>query len=182
MTIMKAHMHPHPHPDGEGREHFIQFIRHVSPDADPTSVLLFGQVQRASSYLIQAAERELDTAGLSWAKFRLLMNLGHAERHGASVGVQPSELSNMQGISRNTVSALIASLEADGLISRELHGTDRRRFVIRLSPDGRKVLKSKLNGQFKFVTQCFAVFNPTERQTFLEFLTRLNTSLGEKTK
>ncbi|MBI4791082.1 MAG: MarR family transcriptional regulator [Chloroflexi bacterium] len=179
---MKPHMHPHPHPDGQHREHFLEFIRQVSPEADPTSVLLFGQVQRASSYLIQAVEKELDTAGLSWAKFRLLMNLGRAEKHGAAEGVQPSELSDMQGISRNTVSALIASLEEDGLISRELHGTDRRRFVIRLTPEGRKVLKSKLNGQFKFVTHCFAMFSATERQAFLDFLTRLNQGLSEKAK
>jgi DNA-binding MarR family transcriptional regulator len=136
----------------------------------------------ANNLLEQAAERNLGGAGLTWAKFRLLMNLNRGEHRGPVEGMQPSELSDAQGVSRNTVSALIASLEKDGLISRELHGTDRRRFVIRLTPEGRKVFKTKMGSQFRFVTQCFDGFNASERQMFLDFLSRLNHSLVEKTK
>ncbi len=172
----------HPHDlDDEKRKRFSEFIRQVCPAADSTSVLLFTQVMHANNLLEQAAERNLG-AGLTWAKFRLLMNLNRGEHRGAVEGMQPSELSDSQGVSRNTVSALIASLEKDGLISRELHGTDRRRFVIRLTPEGRRLLKTKMSGQFKFVTQCFDGFSAPERQTFLEFLSRLNHSLVEKTK
>ncbi len=39
-------------------------------------------------------------------------------------GMKPSELSAAQGVGRNTVSALIASLEEDGFISRALHAQD----------------------------------------------------------
>jgi len=113
----------------QSREEFLTFVRDVSPQADVTSVLLFGQFHRAHHQLEQAAEKHLESVGLSWSKFRLLMHLMHCEKmnHG---GMQPSELSERQDISRNTVSALISSLEKDGLISRALHGEDRRR------PDG----------------------------------------------
>jgi len=177
---MKAHrLHPHDLHD-EKRKHFLEFIRQVSPTADTTSVLLFIQIKHANNLLEQAAEKNLGGAGLTWAKFRLLTNLHRGEAHGATAGMQPSELSDAQGVSRNTVSALIASLEKDGMISRELHGTDHRRFVIRLTPDGRKLLKTKMGSQFKFVTQYFDAFSATERQTFLDFLNRLNHSLDEK--
>ncbi len=169
--------------DPERRHKFLEFIRQVSPTSDPTSVMLFAQVMHAHNLLAQTAERNLSAAGLSWAKFRLLMNLQRGEMHGAATrGMQPSELSDLQGISRNTVSALIAGVEKDGLISRELHGTDRRRFLIRLTPEGRKMLKTNMDSQFKCVTHCFDSFSATERQTFLDLLTRLNKSVGEKNK
>ncbi len=168
--------------DGRHQERFLQFVRHVCPEADATSVVLFGQLMRASNQLVQASERNLGHGGLTWAKFRLLMSLHRGEEHGSGKGMQPSELSDLQGISRNTASALIASLEKDGLISRELHETDRRRFVIRLTPDGRRLLKAKLGSQFKFLSGCFKELSPQERQTLAALLTRLNESLVEQNK
>ena len=64
-------------------------------------------------------------------------------------------------------------------MTRALHGTDHRRFVIRLTPEGRKMLKPKLDGHFKHVTHCFDSLNATERQTFLHLLWRINQSLSE---
>lgn len=170
------------HPDDDKTGRLLEFIHEVSPQADPTSALLFGQLLRADHHLIQAAEKQLGTAGLSWAKFRLLVDLFRHEFHGKGEGMQPSDLSEQQGICRNTVSSLIASLEKDGLISRELHHTDRRKFVIRLTPQGHKVLKSKLANQFIFVTDCFGAFSATERQNLLNLLMRLNQSLTIKGK
>ena len=167
--------------DGEKRR-FLDFVRRVCPTADPTSVILFGQVMHANNLLEQAAERNLGGAGLTWAKFRLLMSLYSGEQHGVTVGMQPSELSNVQGVSRNTVSSLIGTLEKDGLITRQLHGTDHRRFVIHLTTEGRRLMKTNMAHQFKFVTECFTGFNAAERQTFLDFLGRLNQALAEKNK
>jgi DNA-binding MarR family transcriptional regulator len=110
----------------------------------------------------------------------LLLDLFRDEKYGAGEGLQPSDLSELQGTCRNTVSALIASLEKDGLISRELHRTDRRKFVIRLTPQGHRVVKPKLASQLVFVTDCFRAFSPSERQNLLHLLTRLNQSLSAK--
>lgn len=178
---MKPHLHAPAHPQfgDEGRKRFLEFVHKVSPTADPTSVLLFVSLMHAKNHLSMASEKSLGTAGLSWPKLRLLMSLHRQEQHGEGSGMQPSELSDLQGISRNTVSALIAGLEEDGLISRELHDTDRRKFLIRLTPEGRKVLKSKLEGHFRFLTRCFDEFTPTERQTLLDLLTRLNEKMTE---
>ncbi len=167
---------------GEKHRRFLDFVRRTCPAADPTSVVLFGQVMHANNLLEQAAERNLGGAGLTWAKFRLLMNLYRDEQHGLSDGMQPSELSDAQGVSRNTVSSLISTLEKDGLITRRLHGTDHRRFVIHLTPEGRRLMKTNMANQFKFVTDCFTGFNSAERQTLLDFLSRLNQALAEKNR
>jgi DNA-binding MarR family transcriptional regulator len=164
------------------RREFIEFVRQVSPGADVRSVMLFGQIMRTSHLLMHVAEKNLESAGLTWAKFRLLMNLLHAEKHGHADGMQPSELSERQDISRNTVSALLASLEDDGLVSRELHPADRRRFLIRLTPEGRALLHAELDRQFKLVGEYLDVLTDDERQALLDHLTRLTASLQERAR
>ncbi len=166
--------------DEENTNQLLEFVRQISPDTDANSVMLFRQVLRANRHLKQVAEKHLAATGLSWAKFRMLLELVRHEQNGSDEGMQPSELSARQDISRNTVSALIASLEEEGLISRELHSTDRRKFVIRLTSKGRKVLKSKLASEFLLVTDCFSEFSVSERATLLQLLTRLNSDLAAK--
>ncbi len=168
--------------EGPHREEFLDFVRKISPDADPLSVLVFGEIQRVSHHLTEAAERNLATAGLSWAKFRLLMNLMRQENCGRAEGIQPSELSEMQGISRNTVSALIGSLEKEGLITREPEGLDRRKFVIRLTPRGRRVVIAKLGDHFRFASRCFARMSRHDRDRLHQHLSELLTSLEQETQ
>ena len=95
---MKMRMYPHPYAaiDHEKRQRFLEFIHEVSPSADPKSVILFGQIMRAKNYLTQAAEKHLGSAGLSDAKFRLMVNLHRAESCGTQY-MQPSDARNPLG-------------------------------------------------------------------------------------
>ncbi len=161
------------------RAQFLKFVERVSPEADPTSILLFRQLHKVDHLLTRSAEKQLEIAGLSWPQFMLLIALQRNETDGTGGGMHPSELSDLQGIPRNNVSTLLASLEEEGLVSRELHGADRRKFLIRLTPHGRKILQSKSSAQFRHITKCFAAFNHAERATLLELLTRLDQSLSE---
>jgi DNA-binding MarR family transcriptional regulator len=158
-------------PDPERRQMLCDFVRQVSPEADPANILLFGLLMETRNQLAQAAEKELATVGLTWAKLRLLMHLARQEHIMGNAGVQPSELSEMQDVSRNTVSALINGLQAEGLVTRELHSSDRRKLVI---------LKSQMGAHLKFVNQCFDVFDRPQRDTLLDLLACLNTSLKQK--
>ena len=164
------------------REKFMAFVKTISPNADVVSVLLFGLLHRASNHLVHIAEKPLEATGLTWPQFRLLMHLMRGEKHGTTDGMMPSELSEHQNISRNTASALISSLEAHGYISRELHGTDRRKFLIRLTPKGRKLLQTQMGNHFVFLGQCFDGLTTKERQLLSGLLEKLNASLHEKTK
>lgn len=161
------------------RAQLWESIERVIPESDPTSILLFRQVHQANHLLTQAAKKQLEAAGLSWPKFMLMLLLQGNETYGAGRGLQPSALSDLMGIPRNHVSTLIAALEEAGLIHRELHGTDRRGFIIRLTPRGRKTLRSRLGAQCRQITRCFAAFKPKECATLLALLTRLTQSLAE---
>lgn len=177
--IMNTSTATPPHTKEHQVAQFLDFIERVSPETDLTSILLFRQVRKADHLLTRVAKKQLEIAGLSWPKFMLLRLLQGNETYGTGGGLQPSELSDLQGIPRNHVSTLIASLEEDGLISRELHGKDRRGFVIRLTPQGRKTLKSRIGAQCRQITRCFATFKSRERATLLKLLTRLTQSLSD---
>ncbi len=176
---MKQHVASHSFGDSLP-ERELEFIHQVNPDADPTGVLLFRNLMRAHRLLTQAAEQRLRSAGLSWAKLRLLAELWRAESQGATEGMQPSELSALQGIQRNTGSALIAGLEKEGLISRALHSVDRRKFMIRLTPEGRRLVKSRLADQLDFTDECFGMLTGQERETLMNVLIKLNQNLTEQ--
>ncbi|MBI5876459.1 MAG: winged helix DNA-binding protein [Chloroflexi bacterium] len=167
-------------PTFQSREAYLHFVRQVCPDADLTSVILFGAVHRASNQLIHIAEKRLDAIGLTWPKFRLLMLLMHVEREGRSEGLQPSELSERQNISRNTASALIGSLEEAGYISRELHETDHRKFMIRLTAKGRKVVGMQMANHIRSLGHSFDMLAPQERERLLGLLQRLSAGLELK--
>jgi DNA-binding MarR family transcriptional regulator len=169
----------HSHHRHEMASHFVDLVHRISPEANADSVLLFMQIMRANHKLTQAVDRHLGRSNLSWAKFRLLMDLGRGE-HLSGAGMQPSELSELAGLSRNTVSALIASLEQEGLISRELHSTDRRRFVIRLTSEGKHVLHDRMADYFRFVTHCFGVLEPAERTNLLALMSKLADRMTEQ--
>jgi DNA-binding MarR family transcriptional regulator len=166
----------------QNRDEFMHFVRTFSPQADVNSVLVFKQFHRAHHLLEQLTEKNLDRVGLTGAKFRVLMNLMSAERDGNEVGLQPSVLSERQDISRNTMSALISNLEKDGLIRRELHGEDHRKFLIHLTPRGQALIHAQLADQFKCISDCFETLSARDHQQLLDLLTRLNAGLSAKAR
>jgi DNA-binding MarR family transcriptional regulator len=175
-------MEKHPSSPFHNRDEFRQFVHTFSPQADVDSISLFGQFHRAHQLLAQVMEKNLDAVGLSWAKFVVLMNLMRSARDGNSEGLQPSVLSERQDISRNTMSALISSLEKDGLIRRELHGEDHRKFLIHLTLSGQELIQAQLADQFKYVSDCFETLPVRDRQQLLDLLNRLNAGLSAKAK
>src|ERR1700730_10912294 len=73
--------------------------------------------------------------GLSPSATAALSTIG---RHGPlSLG----ELAAMEGVTRATWTATVAALEADGLVSRELDGRDRRVTRVTLTQRGRQRLE-----------------------------------------
>ncbi|NIS39166.1 MarR family transcriptional regulator, partial [Candidatus Saccharibacteria bacterium] len=91
--------------------------------------------------LRQVGENSLAAADMSYARYRLLLGLFFSAEIEGREGLNPSEISERQGTSRNTISSLIRDLEDEGLIERLLDQDDRRKFIIRLTPSGRDVIQ-----------------------------------------
>jgi DNA-binding MarR family transcriptional regulator len=87
-------------------------------------------VTRTARRLRQEAD-----AGLSPSLTAALATL---ERHGP---LTPSRLAEVERIQRPTVTRLVATLEEDGLVTRETDPDDRRVSHIRITKEGRALVK-----------------------------------------
>jgi DNA-binding MarR family transcriptional regulator len=131
----------------------------------------------ASARLLEVlADHRLQKVGLSVPRLVLLARLRVEERRGNQEGISPSELSQYQHISKNSVSSLLASLEEDGLIERVLCSEDKRSFKICLTRVGRNLVSSALPKHGAFAVSAFASLTGEEQKTLLKLLQKLRSS------
>ncbi|MFN2276719.1 MAG: MarR family winged helix-turn-helix transcriptional regulator [Candidatus Promineifilaceae bacterium] len=168
--------------DLDRREKWLALMQELNSDVDPNIVRLLERMRMVSHSLYQLGEQSLEQAGLSYARFRLLMNLYKSEEMDGRSELNPSEISTRQGISRNTVSTLIRDLEDEGLIERRLDPDDRRRFNIRLTEDGRNLVRRHSAAHFRAVAGCFDALSPEQQQALSSTLNVLGENIDAARK
>jgi len=157
----------------ENRNNWLEFVQTRHPDIDPKSIQLMDEMRQVAQLLRQMGENSLATAGLSYAKYRLLMGLMISEDYEGKVGLNPSEISERQGTGRNTISALIRDLEVDGLIERTLDLLDRRKFNIRLTDAGREMVRQHSKNHLATIASCFDILDEDEKVCLAGLMTKL---------
>lgn len=165
--------------DPQKRERWRQFIISLQPTSDPKSVGLMEQMRLVSHALYQIGESSVTAVGLSYAKYRLLLGLLYAEEVEDRSELNPSEISQRQGTSRNTISSLIRDLEDDGLIARHLDQNDRRKFNICLTEKGRDLVRQHASQHMQTISACFHTLTPTEQETLSQLLTKVGEQAGQ---
>jgi DNA-binding MarR family transcriptional regulator len=164
--------HP-PIADPTRHQKWLALMHELNSDADPRTVRLLERLYMVSHSIKLLGDQSLEEAGLSHARFRLLMNLFKSEELDGRSELNPSEISDRQGISRNTVSTLIRDLEEEGLIERTLDPHDRRRFNIRLTENGRDLIREHSAAHFRIVASCFETLTPDEQQELSDLLAKI---------
>lgn len=159
----------------EKREEWIAAIQSMTPDVNPRAVRLMDELRVIAHSLYQIGELSLASSGLSYAKYRLLMGLFFHEKCKHHGHMNPSEISEQQGTSRNTISALIRDLEEDGLLERSLDPNDRRKFNIGLTEKGRELVHEHVSNHFRTVGACFDVLDESEQEKLSRLLVKLST-------
>lgn len=161
-------------PTKEQQEQWRCFWQMLSPETDHRTMRLVGLLHRTSHMLRQISENGLTEAGLSYAQYRILMLLLFAEQFENMPAMNPSELSERQGISRNTVSSLIANLEKEGLIERALDREDKRRFLIKITTRGRELVHTYARQHFHNMETCLNSLQAEEKETISQLLEKIN--------
>ncbi len=159
--------------DKQKREKWTSFVQTLNPDLDPQALRLMDEFRVLSRAIYHINEQSVAIPGLSFAQYRVLMHLFFAEQMGDRGELNPSEISDRQGVSRNTMSSLIRNLEDEGLVERRLDPSDRRRFNISLTDTGRELVSQHARQHLETVGQCFRVLTPDERETLLELLMKV---------
>ena len=128
-------------------------------------ILLLHRVTNVVVYDLES--RVHRPAGWSWSAFRALFTLW------ISGPLEPSRLAEMSGMSRQAVSSLVKTLEADGLIERAAVERDARSVVLSLTPTGARKLTQAFREHNLRESDWAAALEPDERDTMIRLLAKL---------
>lgn len=161
------------HQDKEKRQKWMQFMQEFNPQINPQTIRLMDELGYVSRAIYHMGGQSVEEAGLSFAQYRVLMHLFFAEQMGERAELNPSEISDRQGVSRNTMSAFIRNLEEEGLVERQLDPDDRRRFNISLTEAGRDVVRQHTRQHLETIDHFFSVLDGTEQVDLLNLLQKM---------
>ena len=128
-------------------------------------ILLLHRVTNVVVYDLES--RVHRPAGWSWSAFRAVFTLW------VSGPLEPSRLAEMSGMSRQAVSSLVKTLEADGLIARTAAENDARSVVLSLTPTGTRKVMQVFREHNLRESDWAAMLDPDERDTMIRLLGKL---------
>lgn len=163
--------------DKDKRQKWMQFMQKFNPQIDPQTIRLMDELGYVSRAIYHMGGQSVEEAGLSYAQYRVLMHLFFAEQMGERTELNPSEISERQGVSRNTMSSFIRNLEDEGLVERRLDPNDRRRFNISLTAAGRDVVRQYTRQHLETIDLFFSALCSDEQLDLLNLLQKLETQV-----
>ena len=101
-------------------------------------------------------------------RFDLMAQL---ERH--RDGLKMNELSRLLMVTGGNVTAIVDQLEKEGLVERFDEPGDRRSWLIRLTPSGRKSFAEMARAHEQWVVELLAGLSSRERDELLKLLAKL---------
>jgi DNA-binding MarR family transcriptional regulator len=94
-------------------------------------------------------------------------------------GVEPAVLADDTHMLRQTITVVLNDLEDRGYLTRGFHATDRRRKIIRLTPEGKVFAHRVLEAISTAEIEASASLSAEEQQKLLELSTRFCTAFAK---
>ncbi|HTI13087.1 MAG TPA: MarR family transcriptional regulator [Dictyobacter sp.] len=151
------------------RHQVLWDIAHKIPDVDILSVESYLLFLRVASDVLMALQEHLDRYELSDGKLAVLMTL-HAAPEGRMI---PSQIAESMGVTRSTMTGLIAGLERLELVSRQSDEEDGRIAAISLTPRGQDLLASLLPHHFSHIQELMKQLNEGDKQNLIALLEKI---------
>lgn len=85
-------------------------------------------------------------------------------------GLTPGEVSRRMMVSSGNVTGVAARLEAEGLIERRAHASDRRAQILRLTVRGRREFARQSAAHERWIADLFADLGPSDRAALFRLL------------
>ncbi|MCY1283120.1 MarR family protein [compost metagenome] len=92
-------------------------------------------------------------------------------------GLKMGELSRRMMVTGGNVTGITDQLQQEGLVSREALPTDRRAYLIRLTPAGRTAFSRMARAHEDWIGQLFSGLAETDRRALFRLLGRLKNGL-----
>ena len=109
-----------------------------------------------------------DTVG-SFARYQILMALWASK----GAGIAHKDIVAAMGVTRATVSGLMAALERDGLVTSQTGSDDRRTLIAQLTAKGEAAVKKAFERSRARFRSVFASLSPAELATLTDLLHRV---------
>jgi DNA-binding MarR family transcriptional regulator len=121
-------------------------------------------LKRAVQYSVHAYMEEVGKSGLTHRQYTVLMA---ADAHD---GKSQADLVKVTGIDRSTLADLVARLMSQGYLQRRRSKEDARTNSVRLTPAGKKVLRSAQGGADNVDKQLLSLVSASDRKTLIDCL------------
>jgi MarR family transcriptional regulator, organic hydroperoxide resistance regulator len=159
----------------EHEELAVRTTRRHTPDIDDSAMRVGLSLVRASNSLVGEAESTIQRAfGLSWPSFRVLFIVWmYGELEARSIA-------RIAGVTRQSVSSVLATVERHGFIEREKsNGPDRRLIEVRLTTAGQKVVQQAFALHNRVESHQFAALTAEERHQLATLLAKITRAPAE---
>lgn len=138
-----------------------------SKDAKTLSRSFSHLLKRAVQFSVHRFSEEVGKSGLTHRQFTVLAAVD------AHDGKSQTELVKITGIDRSTLADMVARLMAQGLVQRRRTKEDARTNAVKLTPNGKKALKTAQAGADDVDRQMLSLFSGTDRKTVMDCLAEI---------
>ena len=146
----------------------IERLRELDRMADTDAVQLVLNLVRVANELIGDLEMSVHRPqGWSWAGYRIMFSVLVAGP------LEPRQVAPLAGVTRASISAVLNTLERDGLVERRRQSDDRRVVTIWLTPSGRRAVLEGFGMHHRVEKAWVAALSPAERKTLLRLLRKM---------
>jgi DNA-binding MarR family transcriptional regulator len=160
---------PEEHLDaGTFEDMVLDRLRELDGAADADAVQLVFNLVRVANELIGDLEMSVHRPqGWSWAGYRIMFCVLVAGP------LEPRQVAPLAGVTRASISAVLNTLERDGLVERRRDSEDRRVVSIRLTPKGRRAVLEGFGLHHKVERDWASALTPPERKTLTRLLRKM---------
>ena len=145
------------------------------PEIEAGAVESFLVLMRVGSDVLAAFDKYLARHKMSMGSFTLMMTLNREP----TVGMNPSDLAAMCGVTRATMSGLLDGLERKKLLCRESDQVDRRTVLIRLTPHGIESLEGMIHDYYKRVAMLMSKLGEDDKRKLSGMLLKVGEKISD---
>jgi DNA-binding MarR family transcriptional regulator len=150
-------------------------FRREFPGAQPAAVETAANLVRAATaFLDEVERRRRPVAGLSHSGYETLSIL-----EGAGEPLPAHVIAERLLVTTASITSLLDTLAKRGLVTREPHPADRRKILVRLTPEGAAVVDAALPIVHRAATDVFGQLPDEQAEQLIEVLTRARGRIAE---
>lgn len=159
-------------------ERMLDEWRREQPELNAFPLGIHGRVVRLSGHLLRRADEWLGPLGLSWEAFSLVVTL---RRSGKPYEMRPTDILRESLLTSGAITNRIDRVAEMGLVKRYPDPDDRRGYLVKLTPAGKKLADKAIARHFAGVEGALDVLSPAEQDRLAELLSKLLASLESET-